>query len=113
MCTRVHTHTKGNFGQGQRQTARTQTPSQVNSTTPEHRGLVGGTESPTCWQVSLLEAVSQLVAVQLPLGFQTPRKLHPCLPIHTPALATLSVQGGVTLPRQGYEVRSQADKETR
>lgn len=64
---------------------------------PDHRGLAGGTESPTCGQASLLEAVSQLVAVQLPLGFQAPWKLHSCLPIHTPALAALSIQGGVTL----------------
>jgi hypothetical protein len=70
---------------------------------PQSMGVEGGTEPPACWQASLSEAVGQLVAVQLPLGLQAPWKLHPCLPVHTPALAALPIQGWVTLPRQRHE----------
>lgn len=60
-------------------------------------GIAGGTEPPACSQGSLAEAVSQLVAVQLPLWLQAPWKLHSGLPVHTPALATLPVQGRMAL----------------
>lgn len=62
-----------------------------------------GTEPPAYRKGSLSEAVSQLLAVQLPLWFQAPLKLHSRLPVDTPALSALPIQSRVALPRQGHK----------
>ena len=76
---------------------------QVSSAASRGGGSRGQRAPPPADRASLAEAVSQLVAVQLPLRLQAPRKLHSRLPVHTPALAALPIQGRVALPRQGCE----------
>lgn len=99
--THTNTHPEGNFQARGRAMMQTQAPDQHSSL--QGRGQQEAPSPPACWQGSLSEAVGQLVAIQLPLRLQAPRKLHSRLPVHTPALAALTIQGRVALPRQRRE----------